>query len=61
MNIVLVDPSIKHPISVESITVVKGCMYILIDLVDTVFSYGRALDRLLISSGIFQGKRKYCA
>ena len=28
------------------------------DMVDTVFSCGRAYVRLLISSGIFQGKQK---
>ena len=35
--------SIKHPISGESTTVAKGCMYIMFDIVDTVFNYERAL------------------
>ncbi len=35
----IVDTSIKHAISGQSTTVVKGCMYIMFDMVDTVFSY----------------------
>ncbi len=38
----IVDTSIKHQISGQSTTVVKGCMYIMFDMVDTVFRYGRA-------------------
>ncbi len=34
------DTSIKHPLSAQSTTVVKGCMYIMFDMVDTAFSYG---------------------
>ncbi len=33
----------KHQTSGQSITVVKGCMYLMFDMVDTAFSYGRAL------------------
>ncbi len=39
MYINIVDTSIKHPISGQSTTVVKGCMYIMFDMVDIVFSY----------------------
>ncbi len=39
----MVDTSIKHQISGQSTTVVKGCMYIMFAMVDTPFSYGRAL------------------
>ena len=39
-NINIVDISIKHPISGLSTTVVeKGCMYIMFDMGDAVFSY----------------------
>ena len=31
----------------------------MLDIIDTPFSYGRVFDRLLISLGIFQAKRKY--
>ncbi len=39
----MVDTSIKHPISGQSSTVVKGCVYILFDMVDTAFSCGTVL------------------
>ncbi len=37
-NINIVDTSIKHPISDQSTTVVKCCMYIMFNVVDTAFS-----------------------
>ncbi len=39
----IVDTSIKRQISGQSTTVVKGCMYIMFNVVDTVFSNGREL------------------
>ncbi len=39
----IVDTSIKCQISDKSTTVVKGCMYICFNVVDTAFSYGRTL------------------
>ena len=50
----IIDTSIKYPISGQSISMVKGCMDICFDMVDTVFSYWRAL----ISVNFFQSKRK---
>ncbi len=51
----IIDTFSKHPISGKSTPLVKGCMYI----------FGRyclqllkSIDHLLISLGIFQGKRK---
>ncbi len=38
-------------------SVVKGYMYIMFDTVDTAISCVRAFDHLLITSGIFQGKK----
>ena len=45
----------KHPISDQSTTGVKCCMY-MFDMIDTAW---KRIDRLLISSGIFQGKREW--
>ncbi len=42
-NNIIVDTSIKRQTPGQSTTVVKGCMYIMFDMVDTVFPYGRAL------------------
>ncbi len=39
----IVDTSIEHWNSGQSITVVKGCMYIMFNVVDTAFSYWRVL------------------
>ncbi len=39
----IADTSIKHLISCQSTTMVNGFMYIMVDMVDTAFSYGRAL------------------
>ena len=52
----IVDTFIKHPISSQSTIMVKGCMYIMFDMVDTSFDLWKSIDRLLISSGIFPGK-----
>ncbi len=38
-----IDTSIKHQISGQSTSMLKGYMYIMFDMVDTAFSYGRAL------------------
>ena len=38
-----VDTSIKHPISGQFTAVVKGCIYICLNMVDTAFRNGRAL------------------
>ncbi len=56
-NINVVDTSIKHPVSGQSTTMVKDCMYIMF-IADTAFSYGRASIDLLISSEIFQARKK---
>ncbi len=37
----IVDTSIKRQISSQSTNGVKGCMYIMFNVVDTAFSYGR--------------------
>ncbi len=39
----IVETSIKHQISGQSILMVKGCWYIMSGIVDTPFIYGRAL------------------
>ena len=39
----LADTSIKHHISGLSTFILKGCIYIMFDVLDTPFSYGRAL------------------
>ena len=36
-----VDTSIEHSNSGQSTTAVKGCMYVVFDMEDTAFSYGR--------------------
>ncbi len=55
----IVDTSIKHQISGQSTSMLKGCMYIF-DIVDTALtSYWKSIDRLLFFSGIFQSERKY--
>ena len=54
----VVDTSIKRQISGQSTTVVKGCMYITFDTVDTSFRYWRTLIVCnFFHWGIFQGKR----
>ncbi len=39
----MVDTSIKHPSFGQSNNMVKGCVYNFFNVVDTPFSYGRAL------------------
>ncbi len=34
-----IDTSIKHPISGLSTPMVKGCIYIMLDIAETAFSY----------------------
>ncbi len=41
-----------------STSIVKRCMYIMFQIVDTAFSSWQRIDHLLITSGIFQDKRK---
>ena len=48
----MLDTSIQRPISSQSISMVKGCMDIMFDMVYTAFKYWRAL----IVSGIFKVK-----
>ena len=38
-----IDTSIKHQIDGQFTSMLKDCMYIMIDMVDTPFNYGRAL------------------
>ncbi len=45
----MMDTSIKHPISGQYIYMVKGCMDIMFDIVDTAFKL-KGIGRLLISS-----------
>ncbi len=49
--------SIKHQISDQFSTLVKDCMYI-INVVDTTFSYGRALIVCKFLHESFNDKRK---
>ncbi len=51
----ITDTSINRPILGQSTLMPKRCMF---DKVDTVLSLLKSIDRLLISWGIFQGKRK---
>ncbi len=55
-----VDTSIKRYISGQFSTLLKGCMYIMFDMVDTTFSYGRALIICLFLQDFFKvnSKRK---
>ncbi len=53
----VVDTSIKHQ-DIWSIHSGKRLYLHAFHMVDTAFSYGRALYRLLISPGIIHGKRK---
>ena len=39
---IIEDTSIKRQISGKSITVKQSCIYIMLDMVDTAFSYWRA-------------------
>ena len=39
----IADTSIKSKISGQSTTVVKSAMYVIFDMVDTAFRYGRGL------------------
>ena len=58
----IVDTSISCQISHQSAFILKGCMYIWNNLVDTAFSYGRGLIIILLNtSGISQEKRKCSA
>ena len=55
----IIDTSIKLPTSCQSTPMVKGCIDIVFDKVDTAFSLIlKSIDHLVISSRIFKGKRK---
>ncbi len=51
-----VDTSIEHSISCHSTSTVKGCVGI--SLIWWILPLVKNIDCLLISSGIFQGKRQ---